>query len=215
MGDNPSNRSIIAYMKKYKMFLQIGFPFAITEDPTGNANPTNGEDDKDASKDFEPKDGDSDSEKALKEQNKRLFERAKKAEGFEKQADGSWLKKPKSPTPPAPDLSKPTPKDDNVDDRVSKLELSEKKRNFGYDNGLSPEETDHLFRFAGDKTPDEALKDPFFQAGLKEMRRSKRVAEAIPSSSNRATKVDGKGFDEMSSEERSKNWDKIVGSKKK
>ena len=29
---------------------------------------------------------------ALKEQNKRLFERAKKAEGFTKQPDGSWVK---------------------------------------------------------------------------------------------------------------------------
>lgn len=42
--------------------------------------------------------------KALKKQNKKLFERAKKAEGFEKDSDGNWVKKEK----PAPKVEKPS-----------------------------------------------------------------------------------------------------------
>lgn len=37
------------------------------------------------------------------EQRKKLFERAKKAEGFTKQADGSWVKKPKPQEAPKPE----------------------------------------------------------------------------------------------------------------
>lgn len=91
------------------------------------------------------------------------------------------------------------------------LKLAEKKRQVGYKHGLSPEETDRLFRFAGNEDPDEVFKDPFFQAGLKEFRAQKSVEGAIPSSTNHSKKVDGKTFAEMTPEERKKNWGKIVG----
>lgn len=46
-------------------------------------------------------DKDSDDVEKLKEQNKKLFERAKKAEGFVQDKDGNWVKKePKKPASP-------------------------------------------------------------------------------------------------------------------
>jgi hypothetical protein len=107
-------------------------------------------------------------------------------------------------------LSKPE-QDISLEKDVKELKVAEKKRQFGYQHELSPEETDRLFRFAGNGDPEETLKDPFFQAGLKESRREARVKDATPSSSSRASKVDGKTFADMTSEERKKNWGKIVG----
>ena len=62
---------------------------------------------------------------ALKDKNRQLFERAKKAEGFTKQEDGTWAKKPK----PEPKVE-PTPKsaqtpdlDKLLDEKFEKREL--------------------------------------------------------------------------------------------
>jgi hypothetical protein len=108
-----------------------------------------------------------------------------------------------------PALNTPKASDDLAKD-IQELKLAEKKRQFGYQNDLSPEETDKLFRFAGDTDPEEVLKDSFFQAALKESRREKKVADATPSTGNRATKVSGKSFAELTPEERASNWDKFV-----
>lgn len=69
-------------------------------------------------------DNDEDSEEviALKDKNRQLFERAKKGEGFEKQEDGTWLKKPKpepkvEPKPDTQDLDK------LLDEKLEKREL--------------------------------------------------------------------------------------------
>lgn len=135
----------------------------------------------------------------LEETNKKLFERAKKAEEIARTLKGK--------------SSLPTPKpklDDEIVNDVKELKQIEKKRQFGYKHSLSPEETDKLFRFAGDSDPAEALKDPFFQAGLAEFRKAQRVADAIPSATNRSTLVEGKSFSEMTPEEREKNWSKIT-----
>lgn len=136
----------------------------------------------------------------LKEINRKLFERAKKAEAEAKAFKAKQTLTTKSP--------KVKIEDDVLKD-IEQLKLSEKKRQAGYKFGLSPEETDKLFAYAGDTDPEQVLKDPFFQAGLKEVRAQKRVSDAIPSSSNRSTKVDGKSFAEMTEEERAKNWNKV------
>lgn len=138
----------------------------------------------------------------LEEANRKLFERAKKAE-----AEAKALKQSK------PLQDKPKPVEETFVNDIKELKLAEKKRQFGYKNALSPEETDKLFRYAGDSDPNEVLKDPFFQAGLKTFRQQQKVQDATPSSSNRSTKVDGKTFAEMTAEERAKNWGKVVGGK--
>lgn len=102
--------------------------------------------------------------------------------------------------------------DDFVRD-ISELKLAERKRQFGYKHGLSPEETDKLFRFSGGENPEDTLKDPFFQTALTESRRQKDIEEATPSISGRSKKIEGKTFEEMNRDDRKKNWTKITGVK--
>lgn len=128
---------------------------------------------------------------------RQLLARAKKAE-FEKKEEAK----------PQKTLSKPF--EDSILKDVAELKLTEKKRQTGYKLGLSPEETDTLFRFAGNEDPEEAFENPFFKAGLKEFRKEKSVQNAIPSSSNRTKAVSGKTFAEMTEAERKANWGKFT-----
>jgi hypothetical protein len=61
--------------------------------------------------------GDDDLE-TLKERNKRLFERAKKAEGFERGEDGKWVKKPKPITEIKPKVIEKVVTDESVINKV-------------------------------------------------------------------------------------------------
>lgn len=141
----------------------------------------------------------------LEATNKKLYERVKVAEPLAKE-----LKVLKSNPLPTPEKK---PIEDEVVQKVDRLEQIEKKRQFGYKNSLSPEETDLLFRYAGSVDPLEVLKDEDFKDLLEARRRRNRVADAIPSGSNRSVSIDGKAFKDMTPEERSKNWNKIVGKK--
>jgi len=110
-----------------------------------------------------------------------------------------------------PSLQEEKPKiEEQVVKDVAELKMTEKKRQFGYSHGLSPEETDTLFNFANGSDPDLALKNPFFQAGLDGMRRKKANEANTPSSSNRAPIVGGKTFGQMTQEERKANWGTIT-----
>lgn len=104
---------------------------------------------------------------------------------------------------------------DEVVARISKLETVEAKRQFGYAHGLSPEETDYAFAFAKgmDKSPDDILKDTFFQKGLDARRAEETQSNATPRPSSRLSKVEGKTFEEMKPEERAKHWSKMTGAK--
>lgn len=96
--------------------------------------------------------------------------------------------------------------------RLSKLELLEAKRQFAWENNLSPEETDKVFAITGNKPSKDILKDPFVQSGLEGIRASKRVADATPSPSGRAKKYEGKSFDELSTDEQKQNYSDHVAS---
>lgn len=135
----------------------------------------------------------------IAESNPKLYERTKAAEALVKELKSKIL-----PTPEKPKI------DDELVTDIKELKQIEKKRQFGYKNKLSPEETDLLFRFAGTTDPNESLKDQDFKDLLDARRRRERVANAIPSSSNRSTSVEGKSFKEMTPEERAKNWDKMI-----
>lgn len=139
----------------------------------------------------------------LEATNAKLYSRVKEAEPLAKE-----FKKLKSSTLQTPE--KPKIEEDVISD-VKELKQEAKKRQFGYKNNLSPEETDLLFRYAGDSDPSEVLKDEDFKELLEVKRRKSRVADAIPSSSNRAVSVEGKSFKDMTPAERQKNWNKIVG----
>jgi hypothetical protein len=106
-----------------------------------------------------------------------------------------------------PTLNKQPPKEleviREVGTRLSTLELAEAKRQFGYEHGLSPAETDKVFAITSKPTK-ETLEDPFIKAGLEAIRAANRVAEATPSPSGRAATFNGKTFADMNPEERQK-----------
>lgn len=154
-----------------------------------NTDSPNGAENQDADKDLEldledETLSDEDKVKKLTETNKKLFERAKKAEGFEKQADGSWIKKQTKPK--TEHLQTPKKEiDEDTKKTVANLQLAENKRQFGYANGLSPEETDAVFRINPNPTK-ETLEDPFVKGGLEAIRAKKRVENNTPNSSSRS-----------------------------
>lgn len=94
-----------------------------------------------------------------------------------------YAKKNQSGTPaPKQELSK---EDKDIRLTVKELQLAEKKRQFGYEHGLSPEETDAVFKLSPNPTK-EVLEDPFVKGGLNALRSKKRVEENTPKSSSRS-----------------------------
>jgi hypothetical protein len=99
-----------------------------------------------------------------------------------------------------------------TDDRLTKLEQSEEKRQFGFSHSLSPEETDSVFAFAQGtgKKPEDVLGHPFVKSGIDALRTQARAANGVPGSSNRSPKVEGKSFRDMKPEDRSKHFGAVV-----
>lgn len=85
---------------------------------------------------------------------------------------------------------------------VKRLEEIESKRQFGFENSLSPEETDFVFKLTGGKPDKEILDNPFVKSGLEGYRAKKRIEANIPSSSSSSSPFRGKSFKEMSDDER-------------
>lgn len=105
--------------------------------------------------------------------------------------------------------------DDELVTRLSKLEQTESKRQFGYENSLSPEETDWIFQATGGKPTKESLDIPFIKHGLEGYRSSKRAEQNIPAPSSRSITFNGKDFKELSSEERQKAFEQTMKNVKK
>ncbi len=106
-----------------------------------------------------------------------VIARAKTAEGKVKSLVKPIIKEEK----------KPDTEIEGLKSTVGSLELAEKKRQFGYENKLSPEETDAVFLFTPTPTK-ETLKNPFVEGGLAKLRSLKRVDENTPGSSSRTGK---------------------------
>lgn len=105
---------------------------------------------------------------------------------------------------------KPLPtreQDDGLVTSVKKLEMIEAKRQFGYENSLSPEETDFIFKFSNGKPDKTVLENPFVKSGLEGFRASKRVENNTPGSTSRSPIFQGKEFKEMTPEERQKSFE--------
>jgi hypothetical protein len=100
--------------------------------------------------------------------------------------------------------------DEELVKSVKNLELIENKRQFGYEHGLSPEETDFIFKFAGGKPTKEVLENPFIKSGLEGFRASKRVEANTPSSTSRSPIFQGKDFKEMTEDERRKAFEEAA-----
>jgi hypothetical protein len=105
--------------------------------------------------------------------------------------------------------------DDEIVTTVKNLELIEKKRQFGYENSLSPEETDFIFKFASNAPNKEILENPFIKSGLEGFRATKRLEKNTPSPSGGSSVFGGKDFTELSTDERKKAFEERVKSIKK
>lgn len=106
-----------------------------------------------------------------------VIARAKTAEGKVKSLVKPVIKEEK----------KPDSEIEGLKTTVDSLALAEKKRQFGYENNLSPAETDAVFRINPNPTK-ETLKDPFVEGGLAKLKSLKRVEENTPGSSPRSGK---------------------------
>lgn len=141
----------------------------------GNSNPPNGEGQQDLSqleapalRDLLTKTRESLAEVDAK--NRQLFERAKRAEGFEKQTDGSWVKIVEKSKPGRP------PKDTAADEGSTELDYSQKA--FLLAKGI--EEFDLVMeeakKFGGDLKNiklEDLIDNPYFKQRLQEVRTTK------------------------------------------
>lgn len=112
--------------------------------------------------------------------------------------------------------NKPLPareQDEGLINSVKKLEMIEAKRQFGYENSLSPEETDFVFKFGGNKPDKTVLENPFVKSGLEGFRASKRVESNTPGSTSRSPIFQGKEFKDMTEDERRNSYEKSAKAK--
>lgn len=97
--------------------------------------------------------------------------------------------------------------DEGLVNSVKKLETIEAKRQFGYENSLSPEETDFIFKFSNGKPDKTVLENPFVKSGLEGFRASKRVEDNTPGSTSRSPIFQGKEFKDMTDDERRSSFE--------
>ena len=92
---------------------------------------------------------------------------------------------------------------------VKQLSEAEKKRQFGYRHGLSPEETDAVFKINPNPSKED-LDDPFVKGGLDAIRAKRRVQSATPSSSGGSNRVEVTKLKDMKPEEANLAYKKMM-----
>lgn len=101
-----------------------------------------------------------------------------------------------------------TEPDNELVKTVERLELSDRKRQFGFENGLSPEETDYVFTFSANKPSKDTLEHPFVKAGIESLRKSKTVEMNTPSGSRSHSPLfGGKSYTELSEDEKRQQFE--------
>jgi hypothetical protein len=142
----------------------------------------------------------------LEQKNRQLFERAKKAEAEAKALRGSA----------EPTLEENAGEsEDTLKSDVESLKLAERKRQFGYEHGLSPDETDAVFKLSPNPSK-ETLDDPFVKGGLESIRSQKRVNDNTPQPGGASQRIQPeKPIGEMDRSERNNYLKQVIASKKK
>lgn len=105
-------------------------------------------------------------------------------------------------------------KEDDIRQTVQSLQLAETKRQFGYANGLSPEETDHIFKINSNPTK-EVLEDPFVKGGLQAIRAKKRVEDNTPSLTSRSPRFELPKKEDLNADDKQKAFEEFMASKKR
>lgn len=104
--------------------------------------------------------------------------------------------------------------DDELSERLARLEQTEEKRIFGHEYGLSPEESDEVFAYAKGKgiKPSEAVESPIMKSALADMRKKQKVEDNTPSSSSK-TPMQKENFTSLKSNEKNDEWNKFMKQK--
>ena len=114
-------------------------------------------------------------------------------------------------------ITKPEPKakvdNDDIYKTVSELKLAEQKRQFGYENSLSPEETDHIFKLNPNPSK-ETLDDVFVKGGLEAIRNKKKLEANTPALSSRSPKFQVPSKKDMTPADKQKAFEEYMASKK-
>jgi hypothetical protein len=126
--------------------------------------------------------------------NRQLLARAKKAEQEKKQNFDK------------PIIKKQENKQDDIRQTVQELKVAEEKRQFGYANGLSPEETDYIFKINPNPT-EELLKDDFVKGGLEAIRTKKKVETNTPALNSRSPRFELPKKKDLSVDDKQKAFD--------
>lgn len=113
---------------------------------------------------------------ALEDHNKKLFERAKKAEGFVKNSDGRWIKKPDTAAKPSENLSTEGQNNSQSDKMYSREELDLRM------DGYTDKEVEFISKNGGRKT----LEDPnsLVSVAIKSTQEQRRAEAAASRTSN-------------------------------
>lgn len=128
-----------------------------------------------------------------------------KAEALKNKAIADRLKK-KLSQPQT--INNPKPEhDDDLVKTVKNLETIELKRQFGFENNLSPAETDFIFKISNGKPSKEILEDPFVKGGLDSYRAKQRIENNTPGSSSRSSVFADKNFAELDENDRKKAFE--------
>lgn len=101
---------------------------------------------------------------------------------------------------------------DDIRDTVISLKIAEQKRQFGYENGLSPEETDYLFKINPEPTK-ELLQDPFIKGGLEAVRAKKRAESNTPSLNSRSPRFELPKKKDLTPDDKQKNFESYMKSR--
>jgi len=143
-----------------------------------------------------------DLQKKLEEKNsiiRQMHARAKAAEAKKKEASKKIEQKEEG--------------EDDIRQTVQQLQLAEKKRQFGFENNLSPDETDYLFKV--NPNPDkEMLEDPFIKGGLEAIRAKKRDTQNTPSVSGRSPRFELPKKKDLTPEEKQEAFESFMKNKK-
>lgn len=150
---------------------------------------------------------------AYSEKNKQVFGRFTEEETKRKQAEAD-RDKAKADLE-AVQKAKPQELEEvkGIKDTVSRLELAEKKRVFGYEHGLSPEETDRVFQLNPNPVK-ETLDDPFVKGGLDAIRAKKKLESNMPGASTGSTRFAAdKDLEKMTPAEKQAEFERTMAAK--
>jgi|15BtaG_2_1085339.scaffolds.fasta_scaffold00425_14 hypothetical protein len=148
---------------------------------------------------------DSDTEAELKKKDEiisQLTARAKKAEALNKTRVKSE------------ELPKTNDDKEDLSKTVGELKHAEEKRQFGYENNLTPDEVDYIFKVNNNPTR-ELLEDPFIRGGLDAIRTQKRIQDNTPSNSSRSPKFQVPNKKDMTPSEKQEAFEKFRDGKLK